>query len=107
MNNADQELSTNMSYFNGAGGASPLKSLADVVYASEYNFVRNNCADHCNIYDDEDEIERLFFSSFSVAALKAFAFDVRRLNHIHQQVYLGGEAIKISAKKQDISTPNG
>ncbi|XP_053103363.1 adhesion G protein-coupled receptor L4 isoform X2 [Hemicordylus capensis] len=40
-------------------------------------------------------------------ALKAFAFDMQRVDHIHQHVHMGGDTIKVSAKKKEASTSKG
>ncbi|KAL8178413.1 UNVERIFIED_CONTAM: hypothetical protein K2H54_046312 [Gekko kuhli] len=40
-------------------------------------------------------------------AFKVFAFDMQRMDHIHQHVHMGGDTIKISAKKKEASTSNG
>ncbi|XP_077189346.1 adhesion G protein-coupled receptor L4 isoform X3 [Paroedura picta] len=40
-------------------------------------------------------------------AFKVFAFDMQQMDHIHQHVHMGGDTIKISAKKKETSTSNG
>nr|XP_056700092.1 adhesion G protein-coupled receptor L4 isoform X1 [Euleptes europaea] len=40
-------------------------------------------------------------------AFKVFAFEIQRMDHIHQHVCMGGDTIKISARKKEASTSNG
>nr|XP_028588833.1 adhesion G protein-coupled receptor L4 isoform X1 [Podarcis muralis] len=40
-------------------------------------------------------------------AFKVLAFDIQRMEHIHQHVQLGGEIIKVSAKKKEATTSKG
>ncbi|XP_061489448.1 adhesion G protein-coupled receptor L4 isoform X3 [Rhineura floridana] len=40
-------------------------------------------------------------------ALKVLAFDMQRMQRIHQLVYMGGDSIKVSAKKKEASTSKG
>ncbi|XP_048354675.1 adhesion G protein-coupled receptor L4 isoform X3 [Sphaerodactylus townsendi] len=74
------------------------KSLTKLIHAAEQTtaFVSQN-------FRRMTEVE----INASDLAFKVFAFDMQQMDHIHQHVHMGGDTIKITARKKKALTSNG